>query len=86
MTVRMISLGFDEISSGLPDVHHIIIQNRIIIQNHIIKKPFFIFAPETFLGHLGVVGRSPACEKHVFSRFTTVGVSSSLYWSTVCII
>ena len=85
--IRMMSLAFDEISSGLPDVHHIIIiiQKRIS-QNHIIKNRFFIFAPETFLGHLGVVGRSPACEKHVFSRFTTVGVSSSLYWSTVCII
>ncbi len=68
MTIRMISLDFDEISSGLPDVHHIIILNRIIIQNHIIKNRVFFFAPETFLGHLGVVGRSPACEKHFFFR------------------
>ena len=41
--IRMMSLAFDEISSGLPDVHHIIIQNRIIIQNHIIKNRFFSF-------------------------------------------
>ena len=40
MMVRTISIDFDEISSGLPDVHHIIIQNRTIIQNHIIKIGF----------------------------------------------
>ena len=68
MMIRTISIDFDEISSGLPDVHHISIQNRTIIQNHIIiknhiinknhhQKPIFTFDPETFLGHLGGVGR-----------------------------
>ena len=94
MMIRMISIDFDGISDDLPDVYINITSSSKIISSSkitssskiIIKNRFFIFGPETFLGHLGVVGRSPACEKHDFSRFTTVGVSSSLYWSTVCII
>ena len=38
----------------------------------IMKNRFFKIVPETFLGHLGGVGWSPACVKHVFFVLVTV--------------
>ena len=42
------------------------------------KNRFFKIVPETFLGHLGGVGWSPACEKHVFlARYCAYSVRGS---------
>ena len=65
MTIRMISTDFDGISDDLPDVYINITSSSKIISSSkitssskiIIKNRFFIFASETFLGHLGGVGR-----------------------------
>ena len=60
----MISIDFDGIASDLPDVKDLLrilhkwkSKNRPPKIKIIIKNRFFIFAPETFLGHLGGVGR-----------------------------
>ena len=43
------------------------------------KNRFFKIVPETFLGHLGGVGWSPACEKHVFpARYSAYSVRGSV--------
>ena len=62
----MISIDFDGISDDLPDVYMNITSSSKITSSSskitssskiIIKNRFFIFASETFLGHLGGVGR-----------------------------
>ena len=66
MMIRMISIDFDGISDDLPDVYINITSSSKITSSSskitssskiIIKNRFFIFASETFLGHLGGVGR-----------------------------
>ena len=52
--IRNTSTDFDGISNDLPDVNDVTSEHH---QKIIIKNRFFIFAPETFLGHLGGVGR-----------------------------